>query len=228
MKKLFYSLCVLLVCSSCINIHIGNGKTIRCKGPVVEKTMEGLTGFTAIVVNGSSDLTVSQSDVFSVVVTANEEVFRHLDYRVENGVLIMGTLNNVPIRAEKYDIAVTLPVAESITVNGAADVLLKGSYASDKEMKVSVNGAGDLNFGSLTAPGLILVLNGASDVRAKELDVQTLSVTVNGAGDAVLGGKAASASFSVNGAGDIDARDLECDNITTRKSGVASIRTRSK
>lgn len=221
MKRFVIAIAVMAILSSCINIHIGNGKT--CKGPVVEKNME-LSGFTSIVVNGSSDLTFTQADAFSVVVTANEEVFDYIDYKVENGVLIIGTKNGVNIRAEKYEVDITLPYVESITLNGAADINQKGAYVSDRDLKVQVNGAGDLNFLSIQVPGLMFSANGASDIKASGLDVQNLTVSVNGAGDAVLSGKAASAVFSVNGAGDIDARGLECDNVSTHKAGVASIR----
>ena len=61
------------------------------------------------------------------------------------------------------------------------------------------------------------------DIIASSLDVQTLSVSVNGAGDAKLSGQAQSAYFSVNGAGDIDARGLECENVSVHKAGIASI-----
>ena len=223
MKKLLYSLCALAIVASCVNINVGSGNAIHCKGPVVEKSME-LSDFSSIVVNGSSDLNFTQADAFSVVVTANEEVFEYLDYKVEDGVLIIRHKNNVNIRAEKYEVAVSLPLVESITVNGAADVDQKGAYTADKDLSVQVNGAGDLNFAGISVPGLRFTVNGASDIKASGLDVQNLSVSVNGAGDAVLSGKAASASFSVNGAGDIDARNLECENVSTHKAGVASIR----
>ena len=223
MKKVLVALCTLVLATGCFNIHINGTKSISCKGPVVEKDME-LSDFTAIVLNGSSDLTFSQADAFSVVVTANEEVFDHIDYKVENGVLVIGTKDGVNIRAERYDVAVTLPYLESITLNGAADINQKGPYVSDKDLKVQVNGAGDLNFLSIQVPSLLFGANGASDINASGLDVQNLTVSVNGAGDAVLSGKAASAVFSVNGAGDIDARELECGTVSTHKAGVASIR----
>lgn len=223
MKKLLYSLCALAIVASCVNINVGSGNAIHCKGPEVERSMD-FSDFSAIVVNGSSDLSFTQADAFSVVVTANEEVFEYLDYKVEDGVLIIRHKNNVNIRAEKYDVAVSLPLLASITVNGAADVEQMGPYSADQDLSVQVNGAGDLNFAGISVPGLRFTVNGASDIKASGLDVQNLSVSVNGAGDAVLSGKAASASFSVNGAGDIDARNLECENVSTHKAGVASIR----
>lgn len=223
MKKLIYALGVLLVSCSCINITVGGGNGIRCKGPVVEKTMEGLTDFTGIVANGSADIFFAQADSFSVKVTANEEVFEHLNYRVEDGVLIIGTKDNKPIRAEKYDVSVTLPLLEAITVNGASDVNQMGEYKADNNLTVSVNGAGDLNLDYVSVPVLSFTLNGASDLRAKDLDVQELKIGINGAGDAVLAGKADKAHFSVNGAGDIDARGLVCGEVTTHKAGAARI-----
>ncbi len=88
-----------------------------------------------------------------------------------------------------------------------------------------MNGAGDLNLKEkLSVPSISIHVNGAGDIRIPSMDVDELSIKVNGAGDATLGGKAASARFSVNGAGDIDARNLECTDVTTQKAGLASIR----
>lgn len=227
MKKSIYLLCALVLSVSCININIGNGKSVTCKGPVVVKDME-LSDFSSIVVNGHSDLNFSQADAFSVSVTANEEVFEHLNYHVDNNVLYITHKNNVNIRAEKYEVTVSLPFVESITVNGAADVNQVGGYKAEKDLKVMVNGAGDLSFAGVSVPSLSCTVNGAADVKASALDVDNLSISINGAGDAVLSGKAAKASFSVSGAGDIDARGLECGDIHTSKAGVASIRLGSK
>ena len=224
MKKVLFALSVLLISCSCININVGNGKNIRCKGPVVEKTMEGLVDFNAIVANGNADIEFSQADAFSVVVKANEEVFEYLDYRVEDGVLIIGTKKNVNLLAEEYEVYITLPVLESFTVNGASDVEQKGPYVADQDLKICINGSGELEIGQMSVPSLRFTLNGASDLKAIGLEVDELVVSVNGAGDATLSGKAGNVQFSVNGAADIDARGLEYDNISTHKAGAASIR----
>lgn len=224
MKKLFVAVTALAIVASC-EINFNGGKAIICEGPVVEKEMEALTDFNAVTVNGAVDLYYSQASTYSVRVKANEEVFDHLDYKVEDGVLILGTLDNVNIRAKEYTVTVTLPVLSKIHVNGAADVYQQGEYNSDQPLNIHVNGAGDLNLKEkVSVPSISIHVNGAGDIRISDMDVNELSIKVNGAGDAVLGGKAASAHFSVNGAGDIDARNLECEDITTQKAGLASIR----
>jgi hypothetical protein len=202
---------------------VNNGKKVTCKGPVITKELD-LSGFDAITVNGSSDMELIQGDYFKVLVKANEEVFDYIDYKVEDGVLILETKEHVNIRAEEYDITITLPTLKELVVNGAADVDLKNGYVSGESLKVSVNGAGDFDLSNIAVPSLSFILNGAGDIEADGLDVEELNVTVNGAGDIDVSGRADEATFSVSGAGDIDARGLECVKVNTRKSGMASIR----
>ena len=227
MKKVVFVLCALaMVCSCTFSVNVGNGKKVVCKGPVVEKTLD-LTDFNAITVTGSSDLVIAQSQNFSVKVNANEEVFEHIDYTVENGTLNLKTRENVQIVAKTHKVYVTLPCLENLLVNGAADADIR-DYTSDKGLVVLVNGAGDFEVSSVRVPSLTFTVNGAGDIDATGLDVETLHVSVNGAGDVDLSGKAGYASLSVSGAGDIDAQQLECPQIDMHKSGVASIKTSKK
>ena len=196
---------------------------MTCKGPVVTKTLD-FSDFEAITINGGADIEIIQGDEFKVSVKANEEVFDHLDYEVSGHTLLIKTKDNVGIRAEEYDITVTLPLLTDITVNGAGDVDLKNGYISDKDLEIEINGAGDIEVTGIQVPSLSIGLNGAGDIEANDLNVGKLSVSISGAGDVDLSGTAGSAKFSVSGAGDIDAVNLDCDDVQTHKSGIASIR----
>ena len=122
MKKLLTVLSVvILACTSCI-MQVGNGKTVHCTGPIFNQNYDSLGVFNAVVVNGNSDLHITQAETCGVNVTANEEVFQYLNYRIEDGVLIITTKDHVNIRAEKYDVYVRAPFLTKIGVNGAADV----------------------------------------------------------------------------------------------------------
>lgn len=218
-------LAVTMLTGSCLNLHIsGIGSGVKCKGPVTEKTYE-LSDFNSITVKGSANLFLTQGDGFAVLVKANEEVFEHLNYYVEEGVLVLETVNNVRIKAETFNVYVTLPCLEVLSVNGAADVKTDSEYVSDKDMIVTVNGAGDFELdGGIKVPNLAFTINGAGDVTASKLEVDKLDIVVNGAGDITVSGKAGLANFSVAGAGDIDAHELEYEKITTHKAGAATIR----
>ena len=230
MKRVVSLIGAAMLCAACVfpinglnGVTVNNGKKVTCKGPVITKELD-LSGFDAITVNGSSDMELFQGESFQVLVKANEEVFDYIDYKVEDGVLILETKDHVNIRAEEYDVTITLPVLKELIVNGAADVDIKKGYAASENLKVQVNGAGDFDLSGIAVPSLSFTLNGAGDIEADGLDVQELSVAVNGAGDIDVSGKAGKASFRVSGAGDIDARGLDCENVTTHKSGMASIR----
>ena len=168
MKKIVSLIGAAMLCAACVfpisgmkGINVNGGKKVTCRGPVTTKTFD-LTGFEAITVNGSADMELFQGDQFQVLVKANEEVFDYLDYKVEDGVLVIETKNHVNIRAEEYDITITIPLLKELTVNGAGDVQVSG--------------------------------------------------------------KAGKARLKVSGAGDIDVSRLECSDIDTHKSGIASIK----
>ena len=212
-------------CSSTFDISVGNGKSVHCRGDVEVREM-GLSGFDRIVLNGSADITLSQGDAFQVTVTANNEVFDYLNYKVEDGVLLMETKDNVTIKAQTYDVAITMPVLVSVEVNGAGDIDLNGGYTSEENLSMVINGAGDFDFSGIRVPDLSVMVNGAGDIDLNDIDVQRLSVSVNGAGDAQVTGKADKAAFSVAGVGGINATGLDAGEVKTSKSGVASIKTK--
>ena len=194
-----------VLCASCVfsgngfkNMKFDKGKGVECKGPVVVRTMD-FGGFDEIVVNGMSDMELVQGENFQVSVKANEEVFDHIDYKVVDGALILETKEQVVIKAEEFDVRITLPLLKSLTVNGAADVDLKGGYSASDSLRVEINGAGDFDLSGIKVPALAFQLNGAGDIEASGLDVGDLSMEVNGAGDIDVSGKAVNASFSVSG-----------------------------
>ncbi len=224
MKKYLIALFAVALCSCTFNVNTTSGKIVRCKGPIQEKTLEELTGFNNIVVQGSADIFLVQQPECKVTVRANEEVFQYLDYVVEDGTLIIQNKDRVNVAAETYDITICLPSLSAITVNGAADVKWISPYTSEDDMAIKVNGAGDLELGGVSVPSLSIVVNGAGDVDASSLDVDTLAITVNGAGDVLVSGVSDTAFFKVNGAGMIDARKLDCEAVETKRAGVAVIR----
>jgi hypothetical protein len=171
---------------------------------------------------------IIQSKDCSVKVKANEEVFEYLDFKVEGDVLILETKKDgksVTISAQTFCIYVSAPVLESVTINGAADAVMK-SYSADKDFSLTVNGTGDLELEDIEVPTLSFTINGAGDLDADDIDVKNLYISINGAGDVDVSGKADYAKMHVSGAGDIDAQELECPKIDKSQSGAASIRIR--
>ena len=223
MKKfiaLFLTVGILTACSS--NFKVGNGKTVVCKGVETTKVMDALTDFNAIVVKGAVNLDIRQAEGCSVTVEANSEAFDYLDFTVSDGTLVLDTKNHVNIKADKYEIRVSVPVLNSIEINGAVDGGI-ANYSADSKFDVVINGAGDWEMKSVSVPSLKVAVNGAANLEIKYLDTDSLSLEINGAGDAELSGRADNAKFIVNGAGSIDARELQTVSVEKSIHGIGSI-----
>ena len=232
MKNTLYMAATVLLCTSCFHVnsnykgsfHIGGKDAIKGEGTVVTKSFDDLTGFDQIVINGGSDAVFTQGETFNVTLRTQENVFDHLDYRVEGTKLILETKNKVGIRAEEFDLTIQAPTLKGITVNGAGDFDIKGGMVSEENFDVEINGAGDFDFDSVQCRDFSIRVNGAADMDLNNVDVQKLKVEINGAGDVTIGGKAVDASLAVNGAGGIDARELKVSgNVNKRAAGIAKI-----
>lgn len=226
MKKTMLLMATVVLAASCQFVRISGAAAQSSsqyfRGPVVTDTLD-LKDFSAITVNGQGDVDYIQSPDYLVILTANEGVSEKLDCRVENGRLILEPQHGVKIRADKYAFTIYAPCVKDLTINGAADLNL-GPYATDEDLHVHVNGAGDIVCKQVCVPDFQITVNGAGDIEALDMNVETLTVSVNGAGDARLSGEAGIASLRLSGAGDINATGLKAGEFQQTKNGVGRIR----
>ena len=226
MKHILYMAATVLLCSSCFHVNTnwsGGKNAIKGEGAVSSKSYD-LRDFDRIVINGHADVTFTQSPDYEVTLRAQESVFDYVDYRVEGSTLILEMKDKRTVRSTEFDVTVQAPVLNSLVVNGAADFDIQGGLVCDGDLKIEVNGAGDLSFNAVRCGDLTIEANGASDIELSAIDVRKLDVEVNGAGDVDIDGKAESANLEVNGAGDIDARGLKvAGEVKNRSAGVAKI-----
>ena len=227
MKNILYMAATALICTSCFHVNTnwtGGKNAVKGEGPVISKTFEDLKDFDEILINGHADISFTQSSTYEVTLRTQENILDYVDYYVDGTTLVLKTKDNRNIRAEKYDLVIQAPALKRIEVNGAADFDIQNGLVSDDDLRIQVNGAGDLTFNSVRCKDLSIQVNGAADVDLTGIEVGNLKVEVNGAGDANIGGNAAQASFSVNGAGGIDARNLKvAGEVSKHTSGLAKI-----
>ncbi|MBR5699684.1 MAG: DUF2807 domain-containing protein [Bacteroidales bacterium] len=226
MKKLVYLAAAALLCASCFNVNVNfNGKNaIKGSGPVETRTLD-LKDFDAISVVGGADVRFTQADDWEVTVTTQENIFDSLDFVVTDSVLVLQTIGQRTVRAEKYQICISAPDLRKINVTGAADIKSLSAVNFTGDLTVSVSGAAELDFDGLQCGILDLTVNGAADIDIKGLNATAVLVKINGAGDVDLAGKAGEASFEVNGAGDIEAEELSvAGEVRKKTSGAARIR----
>ena len=227
MKYILCIAAVTLLCSACFHVNTnwsGGKSAVKGEGPVISKTFEDLKDFDKVEINGHADVTFTQTPGYEVTLSTQANVFDYLDYQVVGSTLVIETKDHRSIRAEKYDLVIKAPALKRIEVNGAADFDIPDGLTSEDDLKIIINGAGDLTFAAIRCKDLTVEVNGAADAELTGLEVGMLKVEVNGAGDAEISGHAAEASFAVNGAGGIDARGLKvAGEVSKRASGLAKI-----
>ena len=232
MRKILYLAATALLCASCFHVNsnfkgpvVMNGKnSLKGTGSVITKSFD-LKDFDAIRINGQADVDFIQGDTFDVTLRTQENIFDDVDYRVEGSTLIIELKDKKMVQAEAYDLTIQAPLLKDIEVNGASDFNISSGLVSDGDLKIQVNGAGDLDFSRVRCRNLSIEVNGAADMELTSIDVQDLKIQVNGAGDVNVTGNAGDASLKVNGAGDINAVGLKvAGNVSKHASGIAKIK----
>ena len=221
MRKIAIFLSLAMILSSCASIVKG-GNTVKCGGDVVEKNMD-FSGFTGIIVEGATHIDFIDADEFNVTVSANEEVFNFLDYRIKGKDLIISSKDHVNISATMYKVLIQAPFISTFDIEGAAEIHIPGIYTSDKDLLIEIDGAGKLDFHGIEVPTLDIIINGAGVFDLDNIKVNELDINLIGAGRGSVSGTAEYAKLTVSGTASIDASELNCPNIEKHIEGYAVI-----
>lgn len=188
------------------------GCSINGSGPWVNRAeltgetttqTRSVTGFTGVAVSGNANVTVTQGDAFSVAVTADSGLQKHIDTSVRGSTLEID---------QKYSVAGRSPdVAVTITVPQLKELILAGSSST------TVDG--------VRGEFLHVSSSGSSDIRI-DAEVKTLAVAVDGSGDLALTGTAGSADITVSGSGTVNGSELTAARATVSVSGSGDVTLR--
>ena len=168
------------------------------KGNVITQERK-LGDFNAIELGNALNVILSQGEVQSIKVETNEGLQEFLKTEVDNGVLKI-TQSNKMKNPTKLIVYVTVKNINKITLTGASELKsetpiksnkleLNASGASEITLDLAVNeltsnfsGASDITLKG-TATTHKIILSGASELKAGELETQEMTLTASGASD---------------------------------------------
>lgn len=230
MKKIVLFALAAILCASCIHVNINSRKglkPIKGEGEVITRSFD-LKDFDKIIISGAAEATFVQSSEWEVSLRTHENIFDYLDYYVKGGTLYLEIKDHRPINTREYKLNIKAPDLAGITVNGAAELNIPVGLKHEGDVKLEVNGAGDLDLACISCSNLALTCNGAADVDL-QVETESVAVKVNGAGDVNIGGVTVDASFEVNGVGSVDATDLTVSGtVHKHTAGAAAIRLKKQ
>ena len=174
---------------------------------VVRMESRSVAAFTAIVIEGSGNVTLSQGNAQSVSVETDDNLLPLVKTDVRAGVLYLGLKEGVrPMHLSQLEFRISVP----------------------KLTAVKISGSGNLHAtGLIRAEALTLEISGSGGIYS-ELDVGRLGVTISGSGGMTAEGKAAEISVVISGSGSVQAHDLVSGTavVSVNGSGEAVINAR--
>ena len=154
------ALAVLLLAIACLPCALVGWPIVRGSGNVVEEEVD-VSGFNAVELACSGDLTIVLGDEEGLRIEAEDNLIAYMDIRVEGDTLRIGykpavwLLNTRPVR-----FYVTAKSLDTVLLAGSGDIT-----APDMEgdrVSVRISGSGDIDTGAvsythLTLPTILLV-----------------------------------------------------------------------
>ena len=170
--------------------------TIDGNGVVISKSHE-VSKFTRLEVSGEFGVSLTQSEVFSLEVEADENLHEIIEIKEKGEALEVSLKQNVG-QSEKLQLNINVANLESIDLSGAVHLWTEGNlFVSELEMDCS--GAAEIDL---------------------EIVSNKLTMDMSGASEVILNGKVSEVSSEISGAGKIMAYGLESKAFTIDISGA--------
>ena len=169
---------------------VGSGKT--------DTETRKLAAFDKIEFRIAGDFDVAIGKASPLEIVADDNILPLITTEVKDGRLIVSAERQFKSkRSPKF--SVTVPDLAAVKILGAADMNVRG--IDNKKLSVDVKGAADVRLKGRTA-ALSVIIDGAGDVFAYDLDARVVSVSIGGSGDAKVNANDA-LNVSIAGNGDV-------------------------
>ncbi len=191
---------ILIFAVSCV-FNLDQLDSISGNGNVTRQSRE-VPEFTGIKVSSGIDVYLTQGDVQSVEVEADENLHEWIRTEVSGGVLRIFSEKSIR-SARNKDVHVTCKTLDLIDISSAGDVNSTNRFKTG-DLKIDLSSAGDLEF---------------------EVDAGQIDLSMSSAGNADLKGTARGLKVDLSSAGDLDAYELQAQvaDISVSSAGTAKV-----
>ena len=183
-------------------------------------------GFNEIELSGAVRLEYTQDSTYSVQVYGNEKAIEAYDITSEDNELetsLKEGTGSVNKNTPAITLRITAPFITEIQAMGASEVIFKDSIAQDKELDLSISGAGKVNLGKLKTKDLDMTISGAGEVQMNSVSCKDdVEITLNGAAN--IDGKieCRKLKLKMSGAG-TGKFAIDCKQARISASGAANV-----
>lgn len=182
-RQLLYSLMTLLLAllTGCVFNLDSSG--VRGSG-IVKTESRSVSGFSSIAFKSEGNVTVQQNGKESLTISAEDNLLPLLESSVTNGVLSIGTVNNVDINStESIDFVIEVKRLEDFKMTGVGSIEVRDIQG--KALMIMMTGVGEMTIEG-TADSLDLSLEGVGNYDGERFKTKQATVHSKGVGSALL------------------------------------------
>jgi hypothetical protein len=218
MKRLLFTLLLIMVmlsiplATSCVRVDM-----TEKAGPITSH-IYSFTDFTGIEVGHAFEVTITQSDNYSVNITAGENVFEHLNVYKNGSTLIIDVDTWFLTWFVSPKLTVTMPVLNELELSGACKGTVEG-FRSSQDVKLYLSGASELDI-DMETDDFFAELSGASEI-AGRLIASHCEIELSGASRSSLTGSGGNIRIDGSGASNADMADFTVNNAYVEFSGAS-------
>ncbi len=182
-------------CGFTINLPIEQGS-----GHVVTES-RSVSGFDRVVLSGIGDVTITQGEVESLEIQAEDNVIPHIQTVVQDGTLQISFDRKaiVPTKSIKFNL--TMPTVHGLETKGVSNI--QSDKLNTDTLDLGISGTGNIDLHNLTA--------------------DQVAVNVSGAGNLTADGKVGGQKITLSGAGNYDGQDLQSKTADVTISGLGKV-----
>jgi len=197
---------------------IGCGGSITGSANIKTEEMQ-FSNFTKVEVGSAFEVDISQGDSYVVSITANDNLFQHLDIRQSGQTLHIGLKQPRIYFRTVQKAAIVMPELERLSLSGASKGEVHG-FNTGKNLELELSGASSLFIDSIKAGDTEFDLSGASKATGS-ITMANGTFHLSGASTAELKGSAKDITVEASGASHARLVDLPATNVRLNLSGAS-------
>ena len=220
MKKLIFFGTTLLIIMAMLLTGCSAVFHTEALGDVIQKTYD-FSGFTSVQLSNAFQYQITQSDTYSITVSAYQNMLDHLDIHQSGTTLYVGLkfglfgFND----NENSSIIIAMPQLNKLDISGACSGSVSG-FNTNSDFVADLSGASQLNL-DITAGKTTLEASGASDITGNLTSGET-EITLSGASQCKLGGSAGNTTIEASGASSMNSPDFAMQSADVNLDGASN------
>jgi hypothetical protein len=186
----------------------------------IETNQMGLADFDRVDIANTVEVDIKRADSFSVKVTADDNVARHLEINKSGSTLKIRLRPWILFWHATAHITIGMPELRGVKASGATRVSVSG-FHSNESLDVTAAGASKVTINKVKAGETHIIGSGASHVNGS-LEMADGRIELNGASTIELVGRCGNVRLEVNGASSAQLTEFKMTGADARVSGASN------